>query len=78
MNISKNQIWVLIGIAAIVAIGVMVLGSDIKPKAEIGTEDYSSETECTTTEMQKCPEVNGSCVYQALNYCKRLDYPKKD
>ena len=75
MNISKNQIWVLIGI---VAIGVIALVSDIKPKVEIGTEGYSSETECTTAELQKCPEVSGACDALTLNYCKRLDYPKRD
>ena len=74
--ILKNLGKIFVIVAIVIA--VMVLGSDIKPKAEIGAEDYSSETECTTAEMQKCPEVNGSCVALALNYCKRLDYPKKD
>ena len=37
MNISKNQIWVLIGI---VAIGVIALVSDIEIKLEVGKEDY--------------------------------------
>ena len=43
MNISKNQIWVLIGI---VAIGVIALVSDVEIKVEVGTEDYASVEEC--------------------------------
>ena len=45
MNISKNQIWVLIGI---VAIGVIALVSDVEVKVEVGT-DY---------EREKCIEAN--------------------
>jgi hypothetical protein len=74
MNISKNQIWVLI---AIVAIGVIALVSDIEIKVEVGREDYSSEQECELREKQKCPE-GGSCYSNANQYCRILDYPEKD
>ena len=51
MNISKNQIWVLI---AIVAIGVIALVSDVEIKVEVGTEDYASKEECALREAQQC------------------------
>ena len=76
MNISKNQIWVLIGI---VAIGVIALVSDIEVKVEVGTEDWSSVLECTLRESQACPSSDDDdCTQTAEDYCESLDYPKKD
>ena len=69
MNISKNQIWVLI---AIFAIGVIALVSDVEIKVEVGTEDYASIEECALREEQKCPD---GCTISASNYCATLDYP---
>ena len=69
MNISKNQIWVLI---AIVAIGVIALVSDVEIKVEVGTEDYASIEECALREEQKCLD---GCTISASNYCATLDYP---
>ena len=72
MNISKNQIWVLIGI---VAIGVIALVSDVEVKIEVGTEDYASEEECYLREAQKCSTGSKSCVDAGDYYCETLDYP---
>ena len=74
MNISKNQIWVLIGI---VAIGVIALVSDIEVKVEIGTEDYANNDECYFKEVLKCPEGMGqSCANAAHYYCETLELPE--
>ena len=70
MNISKNQIWVLIGI---VAIGVIALVSDVEIKVEVGTEDYATELECNLREAQACQ--SDACVGDARRFCKTLDYP---
>ena len=76
MNISKNQIWVLIGI---VAIGVIALVSDVEVKIEVGTEDYASLEECELREAQQCPSgTSNDCTNAAYYYCETLDYPKKD
>ena len=73
MNISKNQIWVLI---AIVAIGVIALVSDIEVKVEVGKEDYASRQECTLREAQACPSGTGEeCADIAYDYCQTLDLP---
>ena len=66
MNISKNQIWVVI---AIVAIGVIALVSDVEIKIEVGTEDYASIEECKLREIQKCPD---GCTVSASDYCDTL------
>ena len=71
MNISKNQIWVLIGI---VAIGVIALVSDIEVKVEVGAEDYADFDECYFKEIQNCNEGNqgasgNSCLNAAYEYC---------
>jgi hypothetical protein len=73
MNISKNQIWVLIGI---VAIGVIALVSDIEVKVELGTEDYASIEECELREAQQCPSTSEDCTNAAYYYCETLDYPE--
>jgi len=78
MNISKNQIWVLIGI---VAIGVIALVSDIEVKVEIGTEDYTDTDQCYFKEIQNCNVGNqgangNSCLNAADTYCESLDYPE--
>ena len=74
MNISKNQIWVLIGI---VAIGVIALVSDIEVKVEVGTEDYASVEECKIKEAQQCPDSDSKhCFAMAKGYCETLDYPE--
>ena len=73
MNISKNQIWVLI---AIVAIGIIALVSDIEVKVEVGTEDYATAEECELRESQQCPSGTGDdCADAAYYYCVTLDYP---
>jgi len=73
MNISKNQVWVLI---AIVAIGVIALVSDVEIKIEVGTEDYASIEECKLKEKQQCPaSESSSCFGSAYDYCQTLDYP---
>ena len=72
MNISKNQIWVLIGI---VAIGVIALVSDIEVKVEVGTEDYAHYWECKLREMQQCPSGDNICDVAAVDYCEKL-YPE--
>ena len=70
MNISKNQIWVLIGI---VAIGVIALVSDIEVKVEVGPE-YSFEDECKLRESQLCPPAEDSyCHAAVIRYCNALD-----
>ncbi len=74
MNISKNQIWVLIGI---VAIGVIALVSDIEVKVEVGAEDYATFEECYVREAQKCPTGSKVCVEAGEFYCRRLDLPDK-
>ena len=71
MNISKNQIWVLI---AIVAIGVIALVSDVEIKVEVGTEDYATEPECILREAQACSTDN--CALAAKYFCETLDYPE--
>ncbi|MDC0028242.1 hypothetical protein OAJ35_01805 [Gammaproteobacteria bacterium] len=74
MNISKNQIWVLIGI---VAIGVIALVSDIEVKVEVGPE-YSFEDECKLRESQLCPTAEDTYCYSNVSrYCKALDLPDK-
>jgi hypothetical protein len=74
MNISKNQIWVLIGI---VAIGVIALVSDVKVKIEVGTEDYANYDECYFKEVLKCPGGLGdSCGSGAHYYCETLELPE--
>ena len=78
MNISKNQIWVLIGI---VAIGVIALVSDIEVKVEVGTEDYTDTDRCYFKEIQNCNEGNqgasgNACLNAADKYCESLDYPE--
>ena len=73
MNISKNQIWVLIGI---VAIGVIALVSDIEVKVEVGAVDYVDWSECELREMQQCPPGDNMCDGAAVDYCKYLDYPE--
>ena len=70
MNISKNQIWVLIGI---VAIGVIALVSDVEVKIEVGAEDYATFEECELREIQKC---SVECGNDAYSYCMTLDYPE--
>ena len=70
MNISKNQIWVLIGI---VAIGVIALVSDVEIKVEVGTEDYATFEECELREQQKC---SVDCNNKTYSYCLTLDYPE--
>ena len=70
MNISKNQIWVLIGI---VAIGVIALLSDIEVKVEVGAEDYATEAECNLREGQACQA--DYCIVDSRRFCKTLDYP---
>jgi hypothetical protein len=73
MNISKNQIWVLIGI---VAIGVIALVSDIEVKVEVGMEDYASKEECMLREAQQCPDSDvNDCFHFSVEYCSTLDYP---
>ena len=72
MNISKNQIWVLIGI---VAIGVIALVSDIEVKVEVGSEDYVDLSECQLREMQQCPSGDNMCGVAAVDYCEKL-YPE--
>ena len=73
MDISKNQIWVLIGI---VAIGVIALVSDIEVKVEVGTEDYASVEECYLREAQQCPNSDSKfCFGFSEMYCDTLDYP---
>jgi hypothetical protein len=71
MNISKNQVWVLI---AIVGVGVIALVSDIEIKVEVGTEDYATEPECILREAQACQ--SDACVGDARRFCKTLDYPE--
>ena len=71
MNISKNQIWVLI---AIVAIGVIALVSDVEVKVEVGTEDYATEPECILREAQACP--TDGCLEAVTPFCETLDYPE--
>ena len=39
-------------------------------------KDYSSLTECELREMQKCPNGSDACNLVAMQYCKRLTYPK--
>ena len=74
MNISKNQMWVLI---AIVAIGVIALVSDIEVEVEVGTEDYASKEECALREAQQCPNSDSEgCFAFSKQYCDRLDYPE--
>ena len=74
MNISKNQIWVLIGI---VAIGVIALVSDVEIKVEVGSEDYASLEECELREAQQCSSgSNNDCTNAAYYYCETLDYPE--
>ena len=74
MNISKNQIWVLIGI---VAIGVIALVSDVEVKIEVGTEDYANYDECYFKEVLKCPGGLGdSCGSGAHYYCETLELPE--
>ena len=70
MNISKNQIWVVI---AIIAIGVIALVSDVEIKIEVGTEDYATKQECILREAQACP--SDACAGAIVGYCKNLDYP---
>ena len=73
MIISKNQIWVLIGI---VAIGVIALVSDVEVKVEVGTEDYASVEECKIKEAQQCPDSDSKgCFLFSKEYCETLDYP---
>ena len=73
MNISKNQIWVLIGI---VAIGVIALVSDVEVKVEVGKEDYATFDECHFKEVLKCPDGMGkSCADAAAYYCETFDLP---
>ena len=69
MNISKNQVWVLI---AIVAIGVIALVSDIEVKVQIGKEDYANLQECNLREAQACPNGSRACTSAAYDYCESL------
>ena len=74
MNISKNQIWVLIGI---VAIGVIALVSDIEVKVDLGPE-YSFKAECEIREKQLCPATESQgCFLSAGKYCRALNLPDK-
>ena len=72
MNISKNQVWVLI---AIVAIGVIALVSDIEVKVQIGKEDYANLQECNLREAQACPNGSRACTSAAYDYCESLPLP---
>ena len=74
MNLSNNQIALLIGLVVIV---VLAFVSDIKIRVDVGPE-YSFEDECEIREKQQCPDSDSaSCFGSAHQYCNKLNLPDK-
>ena len=69
---SKNQIWILIGI---IVIGGLVLISDTQIKIEVrSSPNYETHEECYVREVQQCTDSSSKgCLDAAWMYCESLN-----